>query len=184
MQISDTKLPEVKLLKPKIFYDHRGYFYESFEKQTLAVAGITDEFVVDNQSFSSQGTLRGLHYQMPPMAQAKLVRVVYGAVFDVAVDIRKSSPRFKQWVGVTLSADTHDMLYIPPGFAHGFYVLSESAKFVYKCSNYYSKTDEGGILWNDPELNIQWPILSGIDLKLSEKDTVAPSLTHALLFES
>jgi dTDP-4-dehydrorhamnose 3,5-epimerase len=102
----------------------------------------------------------------------------------VAVDIRKSSPRFKQWVGVTLSADTHDMLYIPPGFAHGFYVLSESAKFVYKCSNYYSKTDEGGILWNDPELGISWPILPGIDLKLSEKDTIAPPLAHALLFES
>ena len=157
------------VLTPKIFTDNRGYFYESYNKHTFAELGITTEFLQDNESFSFQNTLRGLHFQKSPFAQAKLVRVLEGSVWDVAVDLRKNSPTFGKWYGVELSAENKKQFYIPHGFAHGFSVLTPTAKFYYKCDNFYNKASEGAILFNDKELNIDWHI----DLSkavLSEKD--------------
>ncbi|MDQ6962770.1 MAG: dTDP-4-dehydrorhamnose 3,5-epimerase [Mariprofundaceae bacterium] len=167
MQIITTKLKDVLLIKPTIFGDTRGFFLETWNKKTYMEAGFPDiDFVQDNHSRSGQNILRGLHFQRQH-PQGKLVRVTQGSVFDVAVDIRPQSPTFGQWVGYELSEENAWQLYIPPGFAHGFCVLSESADFLYKCTDYYHPEDEGGILWSDPNINIDWPIKEPF---LSQKD--------------
>lgn len=172
MKVTPTRLKEVLLIEPQVFGDERGFFLETYQNQRYAEAGITATFVQDNISFSQRHILRGLHYQHP-QGQAKLVQVLAGEVFDVAVDIRHGSPTFGQWAGATLSSDTRHQLYIPPGFAHGFCVLSATALFMYKCSDYYAPQCEGGICWNDPELDIRWPVATPI---LSEKDNRHPRL--------
>lgn len=166
MKISDTVLKDVKIIDPVVFSDVRGYFMESYHRQRYVDLGIGAAFVQDNLSFSMQGTLRGLHYQYPH-AQAKLVQVLQGEVFDVAVDIRPGSPTFGQWAGVILSGENQRQLFIPEGFAHGFCLLSKTALFTYKCSDYYHPECEGGILWCDPGIGIDWPVASPL---LSEKD--------------
>ena len=166
MKITPSRIPEVLLIEPEVFGDSRGFFMESWHAQKFAEHGLAVNFVQDNHSRSSRGVLRGLHYQLE-QPQGKLVRVVCGSVFDVAVDIRRGSPTFGQWVGVELSGDNHRLLYVPPGFAHGFCVLSESADFLYKCTDYYAPQYEHGIRWNDPEIGIDWP---GVDFRISEKD--------------
>lgn len=166
MDVQQLALPGLILLKPAVFTDPRGWFFESFQQQRYREYGIDCDFVQDNVSRSTQGILRGLHFQHPH-GQAKLVTVITGAVFDVAVDIRRGSPTFGQWVGVELNDANHRQLFIPPGFAHGFVVLSEVADFHYKCSDYYSHADEKSIVWNDTEIGIEWPIS---DVELSEKD--------------
>ena len=175
MKISETELPGVLLLEPKRFGDDRGFFMELFHEKRYAEAGIPGPFVQDNFSRSAKGILRGLHFQQPH-AQGKLVQVFAGAVYDVAVDIRRGSPTFGRWVGVELSADNRRQLWVPPGFAHGFCVLSESADFHYKCTDFYSPASEHGIAWNDPDLGIPWPVKSPL---LSPKDSVAPRLKDA-----
>lgn len=177
IQVTATALPEVKIIEPKVFGDPRGFFYESFnavEFDEKVQAGI--EFVQDNHSRSAKGVLRGLHYQIEH-AQGKLVRVVEGEVFDVAVDIRKSSPNFGKWVGVSLSADNHRQLWVPPGFAHGFVVLSESAQFLYKTTDYWFPEYERSILWSDEKIGIEWPI-AGEPL-LAAKDAAGKRLVDA-----
>lgn len=175
MQISETTLPSVLLLEPRVFKDDRGFFFESYHEKRAWDAGLQVKFVQDNHSFSKQGTLRGLHYQLNT-PQGKLVRVVTGEVFDVAVDIRQGSPTFGQWYGAYLSADNYRQLYVPPGFAHGFCVMSETADFLYKCTDFYTVGDEYAIRWNDPEIGIDWPIAAPI---LSAKDVIAPLLKDA-----
>jgi dTDP-4-dehydrorhamnose 3,5-epimerase len=175
MKVTPTTLPEVLLLEPAVFGDDRGFFLESYQARRYAEAGISASFVQDNQSRSTRGTLRGLHFQ-EPQAQGKLVSVLQGAVYDVVVDIRRGSPRFGQWVGIELSGRTHQQLWIPPGFAHGFCVTSESADFFYKCTAYYAPEHERGIAWNDPDLAIPWPIKAPL---LSRKDAAAPRLKDA-----
>ncbi|MEZ5671850.1 MAG: dTDP-4-dehydrorhamnose 3,5-epimerase [Thiotrichaceae bacterium] len=166
MKVTTTKLPGVLLIEPKVFGDERGFFLESFNAQRYAEAGIVGNFVQDNHSRSVKGVLRGLHFQKQ-YPQGKLVYLTRGAVFDVAVDIRKDSPTFGQWVGVTLTAESHQQFYVPPGFAHGFCVLSDTADFHYKCTDYYHPEDEGSLRWNDPDVGIIWefaePILSNKD---------------------
>lgn len=175
-----TALPEVVILEPKVFGDDRGFFYESFNAKAFAQAtGIEREFVQDNHSRSARNVLRGLHYQIS-QPQGKLVRVVSGRVFDVAVDIRRSSPRFGKWVGVELSAENKRQLWIPEGFAHGFVVLSEFAEFLYKTTDYYAPEFERSLGWNDPAIGIEWPF-EGEPL-LSKKDAAAPALADAELF--
>lgn len=175
MLIIDTKIPDVKIIEPKVFVDERGFFFESFNQQLFdAAVGYPVKFVQDNHSKSSKGVLRGLHYQLPPHEQGKLVRCVVGEVFDVAVDIRKNSPTFGQWVGVHLSAENKKQLWIPSGFAHGFVTLSETAEFLYKTTDYYHKQSEGAFCWNDADLNIQWPIQ---EVLLSEKDALAQTFS-------
>lgn len=174
MKVTPTALPEVVLIEPRVFRDARGFFLESFNMRTYAAAGLPDGFVQDNHSRSQQGTLRGLHAQAQ-QAQGKLVRVVVGEVFDVAVDVRRSSPRFGQWVGVTLSADNFRQLYVPPGFAHGFCVVSEYAEFEYKCTDYYHPESEVAIAWNDPAIGIVWPVEAPL---LSARDAAALSLAE------
>ncbi|CAN0641939.1 dTDP-4-dehydrorhamnose 3,5-epimerase [Burkholderia cepacia] len=181
IHVTATALPEVKLIEPKVFGDARGYFYESFNVREFAehvAPGI--EFVQDNHSRSAKGVLRGLHYQIEH-TQGKLVRVVEGEVFDVAVDVRRSSPNFGKWVGVTLSADNHRQLWVPPGFAHGFLVVSESAQFLYKTTDYWFPEHERSIVWNDPDIGIAWP-LDGEPL-LAVKDAAGTRLMDADLFE-
>jgi dTDP-4-dehydrorhamnose 3,5-epimerase len=170
--ITPTRLPEVLLIEPDIWGDPRGFFMETWHRQKFAEQGLSVDFVQDNHSRSARGVLRGLHYQLR-QPQGKLVRVTSGSVFDVAVDIRRGSPRFGQWLGMELTADNHRQLYVPPGFAHGFCVLSESADFVYKCSEYYAPQDEYCIAWNDPAIGIDWP---GADFIISEKDAAAACL--------
>ncbi|WP_296265256.1 dTDP-4-dehydrorhamnose 3,5-epimerase [Pseudomonas sp. UBA6562] len=179
MQAVRLAIPEVVLLTPKVFGDDRGFFYESFNARAFeAATGVNPDFVQDNHSRSSKHVLRGLHYQLPPHAQGKLVRVVQGEVFDVAVDIRRSSPTFGQWVGAHLSAENHNQLWIPPGFAHGFITLSDTAEFLYKTTDFYSTHSERCIAWNDPQIGIDWPadcvpLLSGKDqqgLPLAQAD--------------
>ncbi len=167
-------IPDVILVIPKVFNDDRGFFLEGYKKSEFIKNGILTEFNQDNHSKSTKGVLRGLHYQAFPKAQAKLVRCVRGEIFDVAVDIRKNSPTFGKWVGEKLSEENKHMLYIPEGFAHGFRVLSDVAELMYKASNEYSKEHDRGILWNDPDININW----GIDFEpiLSEKDKIQPKL--------
>jgi len=178
--VTPTGIPDVLILEPKVFGDSRGFFFESFNAQDFAqVTGLSVNFVQDNHSRSAKGVLRGLHYQLQ-QAQGKLVRVVRGAVFDVAVDIRKSSPTFGQWVGVNLSADNHRQLWVPAGFAHGFVVLSETADFLYKTTDYYAPAHERCIAWNDPAIGITWP--EGLTLQLSAKDQAGLSLAQAELF--
>ncbi|ENY9403090.1 dTDP-4-dehydrorhamnose 3,5-epimerase [Salmonella enterica] len=177
MKVIKTDIPDVLIFEPKVFGDKRGFFMESFNQRVFDEAlGQKVEFVQDNHSKSSKGVLRGLHYQLPPYAQGKLVRCVVGEVFDVAVDIRKDSETFGKWVGVNLSADNKKQLWIPEGFAHGFYVLSETAEFLYKTTNYYNLLSDRGIIWNDRSININWPI-SG-DILLSEKDMNHGTLTE------
>jgi dTDP-4-dehydrorhamnose 3,5-epimerase len=183
MNITPTTLPEVLILEPKVFGDERGFFMESFNQQAFdAAVGYSVSFVQDNHSRSARGVLRGLHYQLPPHAQGKLVRVTSGAVFDVAVDMRRSSPRFGRWVGVELSAANHRQLWIPPGFAHGFLVLSETADFLYKTTDYYSPQSEGAVRWDDRDVGISWPPLDIAPL-LSPKDAGAPQLRQAKPFD-
>ena len=179
MNIIPTSIPDVVLLEPKVFGDERGFFYESWNKRTFAELGIAADFVQDNHSKSQQNVLRGLHYQIEH-AQGKLVRVAAGAVYDVAVDLRRSSPTFGQWVGFTLSAEDKRMAWIPPGFAHGFCVTSESAEFLYKTTDYYSPAHERTLLWNDPQLAIPWP-LAGEPL-LAAKDRTGLPLAEAETF--
>jgi dTDP-4-dehydrorhamnose 3,5-epimerase len=177
----ETSLPGVVILEPRVFGDERGFFLESWNAETFRGIGLDVAFVQDNHSRSRQGILRGLHYQMNT-PQGKLVRVTKGRVYDVAVDIRKSSPHFGQWAGVELSDENHRMLWVPPGFAHGFYVMSESADFLYKCTTLYSPADDRGIRWNDPAIGVTWPLVSGATPELSAKDQVAPLLTDAEVF--
>lgn len=180
MNIVRTAIPEVLIIEPKVFGDARGYFYESFNQRAFNEAtGTNYSFVQDNHSRSAKGVLRGLHYQIQ-QPQGKLVRVVSGAVFDVAVDIRQGSATFGKWVGVELSADNHRQLWVPPGFAHGFLVLSETADFLYKTTEYYAPEHERCIVWNDPEIAIQWPV--GFLPQLSAKDKVGAKLSAAEVF--
>lgn len=172
MKVLETSLPGVLILEPRVFGDARGFFQETWSKERYEQAGIDYPFVQDNLSFSSKGVLRGLHFQNPNQ-QGKLVSVVQGKVFDVAVDIRVGSPSFGQWTGIVLSGENHKQFWIPPGFAHGFCVLSDTAYFMYKCTDVYTPAAEGGICWNDPDINIQWPLT---DVNLSDKDKVYPSL--------
>ena len=170
------KIPDVILVEPKVYSDQRGFFIESFKESDYFKNGIKDKFVQDNFSHSSKCVLRGLHYQTEPKSQAKLVTVLKGKIFDVAVDIRKKSPTFGKWVGEILSEDNHKLLYIPNGFAHGFCILSNDASISYKVSNEYSPENERGIIWNDPEINISWPISNPI---LSAKDSHLPLLKNS-----
>lgn len=172
MKALPCALPEVMLIEPKVFGDERGFFYESWNKRAFAELGIVADFVQDNHSRSQKNVLRGLHYQIR-YPQGKLVRVVAGAVFDVAVDLRKSSPTFGHWVGFTLSAENRRMAWIPPGFAHGFLVLSESAEFLYKTTDFWYPEHERTLLWNDPRLGIDWPLVG--DPILAAKDAAGRS---------
>jgi dTDP-4-dehydrorhamnose 3,5-epimerase len=181
MQFEPTHLPEVVLIKPRVFGDTRGFFYETWQQQKFAAAGIDAPFVQDNHSHSTRHTLRGLHYQIQ-RPQGKLVRVTRGAVYDVAVDIRRSSPRFGQWVGVTLSDDNHQMLWVPPGFAHGYLALSDEVDFLYKCTDYYAPPHERSILWSDATLGVRWPLTDGMAPTLSDKDAAAPGFRDAETF--
>ena len=181
MQATPTAIPGVLVLAPRVFGDARGFFYESFNQQVFnQVTGLNETFVQDNHSRSARGVLRGLHYQLPPHAQGKLVRVVRGAVFDVAVDIRRDSPSFGRWVGVELSEDNHRQLWVPAGLAHGFLVLSETADFLYKTTEVYTPAAERCIAWNDPTLAIDWP-LAGMTPQLSAKDQAGVPLDRAEL---
>ncbi len=175
-----TPLKDALIYRPPFFKDDRGWFTESYNKKHFEAQGINEAFVQDNRSFSKKGTLRGLHYQSGSSAQAKLVGVIKGEVFDVAVDLRESSPTFKQWYGVNLKGGDGTYFYVPRGFAHGFVVLSDEAEFYYKCDNFYNKESERGVLFNDPELNIDWK-LEG-DFILSEKDRELPHLKDAEYF--
>lgn len=177
MQVVQTSLPGVIVFQPKVFADERGFFLESYHQQRYQEAGLPKVFVQDNHSCSTQHVLRGLHYQLR-FPQGKLVRVIRGEVFDVAVDIRQGSPTFGQWHGEILSAENHRQMYIPEGFAHGFLVLSDQAEFLYKCTDYYHAEDDHGISWQDPTLNITWPITTPI---LSVKDASLPYLAKAEL---
>jgi dTDP-4-dehydrorhamnose 3,5-epimerase len=176
MRVLDTGLPDVMLIKPDVFQDRRGVFFELHHLKKYADAGMSGPFVQDNFSRSVRGTLRGLHYQLRN-PQGKLVTVVDGAAFDVVVDIRKGSPTFKQWIGLELSADNQLQLYVPPGFAHGFCALAESVALLYKCTDFYSPDDERGIIWNDSELRITWPVSDPI---LSPKDAAYKSLADMM----
>ena len=181
MKATPTRIPDVLVIEPKVFGDARGFFFESFNGRAFDDAvGRHVEFVQDNHSRSSKGVLRGLHYQIQ-QPQGKLVRVTRGAVFDVAVDIRKSSPTFGQWVGVELNEENHKQLWVPPGLAHGFVVLSETADFLYKTTDYYAPAFERSILWNDADIGIQWPDI-GMEPKLSAKDAIAVTLKNADIF--
>jgi len=182
MQIIPTKIPDVLLLKPRVFADPRGYFIETYSEQRYREIGILNHFVQDNESQSAKSVLRGLHYQKQPFAQAKLVRVIRGAVMDVAVDIRKGSPTFGKCVTAILSDENKHQLYIPHGFAHGFLVLADNTIFSYKCDNYYSPQHERGIRWDDPAINIPWQELD-VPYVLSEKDTRQPLLAEAEVFD-
>ncbi|WP_288789731.1 dTDP-4-dehydrorhamnose 3,5-epimerase [uncultured Enterobacter sp.] len=174
MNVIKTDIPDVLIFEPKVFGDDRGFFFESFSQKVFEEAvGRKVEFVQDNHSKSCKGVLRGLHYQLEPYAQGKLVRCVAGEVFDVAVDIRKSSPTFGKWVGVNLSAENKRQLWIPEGFAHGFLVLSDTAEFVYKTTNYYHPESDRGLIWNDPDLQIDWPL--EVAPLLSAKDSQQPT---------
>lgn len=180
MKATPLAIPDVVLLEPQVFGDARGFFFESFNAEQFAAAtGLRPNFVQDNHSLSAKGVLRGLHYQLPPKAQSKLVRVTRGEVFDVSVDIRPASPTFGQWVGTRLSAENKHQLWIPAGFAHGFLVLSESAEFLYKTTDFYSPQHERCIAWNDPEIGILWP-LTGAPI-LAAKDQAGVLLSEATL---
>lgn len=179
MKVIPTTLPDVLILEPKVFGDERGFFYESYNKSVLAACGIRAEFVQDNHSRSAKNVLRGLHYQIK-QPQGKLVRVVEGEVFDVVVDLRRSSPTFGKWMGVNLSANNKRMLWVPAGFGHGFIVLSEYAEFLYKTTDYYAPEHERCIIWNDPEIAIKWPTAS--EPVLSSKDKNGHLLKQAELF--
>ena len=181
MNFKPTSIPDVILIEPQVFGDHRGFFVETYQSRRFAEAGIPAAFVQDNHSGSRQGTLRGLHYQIKH-TQGKLLKVVAGELFDVAVDLRRTSPTFGQWVGVILSAENKQQLWVPPGFAHGFYVLSEWAELTYKVTDFYAPEWERTLMWNDPAVGIEWPLLSDVELLLSEKDTQGKLLSKAEIF--
>jgi dTDP-4-dehydrorhamnose 3,5-epimerase len=176
MKITRSEISDVLIIEPEVFGDHRGFFMEIFRESMFDKVAPNVRFVQENHSRSVKGTMRGMHYQLNPMAQGKFVRVSQGSVYDVAVDLRLHSPTYKQWVGIELNEDNKKMLYIPEGFAHGFYVLSETSEFIYKCTNYYSPEHERAIMWDDPEIDIQWP--EG-DKILSDRDKHHPSFLLA-----
>jgi len=182
LRIVATEIPEVLVFEPEVLGDHRGYFLETWRRDLFAAAGVDIPFVQDNQSSSHQGVLRGLHYQIK-QPQGKLVRVISGKVFDVAVDLRRSSPTFGRWTGAELSAENHRLIWVPPGFGHGFYVLSGQAEFVYKCTDYYAREHERVIRYDDPEIGILWPLVSGVETVLSAKDLGGVALAEAELFD-
>lgn len=182
MEAIATAIPDVLLLRPKVFGDERGFFLESWNKNTFRDLGIDFEFVQDNHSRSGKGTLRGLHYQLQ-QTQGKLVRVSSGLVYDVAVDLRRSSPSFGHWVGALLSDENNEMFWVPPGFAHGFLVLSDSADFQYKCTDFYAPQYERSIRWDDSKLGIDWPTPDGVELLLSPKDKAGVAFTDAEYFD-
>jgi dTDP-4-dehydrorhamnose 3,5-epimerase len=182
MRFIPTSIPDIILIEPKVFGDARGFFMETYQAQRFAEAGIRANFVQDNHSGSRQGTLRGLHYQIQ-QAQGKLVRVIAGEIYDVAVDLRRSSPTFGKWIGVTLTAENKQQLWVPPGFGHGFYVLSEWAEIHYKATDYYAPQWERTILWDDPALGIPWPLIEGQAILLSPKDAQGTRLAEAELYE-
>lgn len=187
MNVIETKIKDLLIFEPRVFSDDRGWFMESFNQknfeQALQERGLEiPQFVQDNHSFSKKGVLRGLHYQLNPHAQGKLVRVVQGRAWDVAVDIRKDSETFGQWFGVELSGENHKQFWIPAGFAHGFIALENNTHFLYKTTDYYSKECERSILWNDPDLNINWPVEENLNVILTEKDSFAPLIKTAELF--
>lgn len=175
MKFTKLEIPDVVLIEPKVFNDDRGFFYESYRSDLFVKNGISMEFVQDNHSCSMKGVLRGLHFQIPPRAQAKLVRVIKGEVFDVVVDIRKKSKTFGRFVSTILSAENKRMLYVPKGFAHGFCVLEDNTEFVYKVSDYYSPQHEHGVIWSDPSVAVPWPKVD-LPYKLSDKDKQFPLL--------
>lgn len=172
-------LPGLVVIQPRVFPDDRGFFLESYKESEFQQAGISDRFVQDNHSSSVRGVLRGMHYQLPPFAQGKLARVLEGRVWDVAVDIRPDSPTFRKWYGIELSAQDYRMLYIPPGFAHGFVTLSERAQFFYKCTAEYRKESEAGIRWDDPTIGIAWPLT---EVTVSKRDCGLPLFSEASMF--
>ncbi len=178
----NSEIPDVIKIQPKVYQDNRGFFMETYQKELFAQAGIPNDFVQDNHSSSIKHTLRGLHYQITH-SQGKLVRVVIGEIFDVAVDLRQSSPYFGRWVGVSLSAENKEQLWIPPGFAHGFLTLSDRADVVYKATDYYDPTGERTIRWDDPDLGIKWPIQTGQQPIISEKDAAGVLFKEAEVFE-
>lgn len=182
MQFIPTEIPDVLIIEPKVFGDERGFFMETYRQERFAQQGLQVCFVQDNHSGSRRGVLRGLHYQIV-RPQGKLVRVVAGEVFDVAVDIRRSSPTFARWVGMYLSAQNRRQVWVPPGFAHGFYVLSEWAELFYKTSDYYAPQWERTLLWNDPAIGIDWPLVQGMPPALSPKDLQGLTLEQAELFD-
>ena len=181
LKFIETSIPEVLLIEPRVFADERGFFMESYQKKLFREAGIDIDFVQDNHSRSQRGTLRGLHYQIK-QAQGKLVRAVVGEIFDVAVDLRKNSPTFGKWVGTYLSEKNKRMLWVPPGFAHGFYVTSSETEVLYKASDYYAPQWERIIIWNDPSIGINWPIKNTLPI-LSPKDAVGKTFSEAEVFE-
>lgn len=182
MKFTPTDLPDVILVEPEVFIDTRGFFMETWHAEKFAAAGISADFVQDNHSRSGQGILRGLHYQVCT-PQGKLVRVLSGEVFDVAVDLRKNSKTFGHWIGMHLSAANKKMLWIPPGFAHGFYVISQQADFFYKCTTFYAPENDRSIRWNDPDLAIDWPLIDGGKPVLAPKDAAAKFFKDAEYFE-
>ncbi len=182
MKITPTEIPDVLIIEPRVLGDARGYFFEAWRANLFAEAGVTATFVQDNQSSSSQGVLRGLHYQIQ-QPQGKLVRVIAGRVFDVAVDIRRSSPTFGRWVGSELSEENRRSLWVPPGFAHGFYVLSDRAEFIYKCTDYYAPQHERVISFDDPDIGIDWPLIPGVQTNLSDKDRGGVAFRDADCFD-
>lgn len=175
MRLIETDIPDLVILEPRVFQDERGFFMESYNKEMLASYGLEYDFIQDNHARSGEGVLRGLHFQKPPMDQAKLVRVTRGSVYDVAVDLRKGSPTYGKWAGVTLSADNFLQFLVPRGFAHGYVTLEPDTEFQYKVDNYYAPKLDGGIIWNDPDLAIDWPVESPT---LSAKDRELPTLTE------
>lgn len=182
MRFLATEIPAVVLIEPKVLGDHRGFFMETWRQDVFASAGLDLRFVQDNHSKSTQGVLRGLHYQVV-RPQGKLMRVTAGAVFDVAVDLRKASRTFGKWVGHVLSAENKLQLWVPPGFAHGFYVLTETAEMVYMCTDFYAPEHERCLLWNDPDVGIRWPLVDGLAPTLSAKDAAGQPLRAAACFE-
>lgn len=187
MNVIETKIKDLLIFEPRVFGDDRGWFMESFNQQAFEKALVDrgleiPQFVQDNHSFSKKGVLRGLHYQLNPHAQGKLVRVVQGRAWDVAVDIRKDSETFGQWVGVELSGENHKQFWIPAGFAHGFIALEENTQFLYKTTDYYSKECERSIVWNDPEITIEWPIEVNVEIMLTDKDRFALKIKDAEIF--
>ncbi len=184
MKVTETAIDGVLILEPRVFGDSRGFFTESFNQKAFdAAVGHATVFVQDNHSRSARGVLRGLHYQLPPHAQGKLVRVMQGSVYDVAVDVRRGSATFGRWVGIALSGENHRQLWMPPGMAHGFLVTSDSADFLYKTTDYYAPQAEGCMLWSDPALAIAWPDV-GMAPQLAAKDAAAPLLSHAKVFKA
>jgi dTDP-4-dehydrorhamnose 3,5-epimerase len=182
MQKRETSFPEVWLIDPTVFKDERGFFLESYQSQKFAALGIPETFVQDNLAGSRQGVLRGLHYQIR-QAQGKLVQVTHGKVFDVVVDLRRSSPTFGKWMGIPLRAEDRSLLWIPPGFAHGYYVLSETAEVSYKVTDFYAPEWERSLLWNDPAIGIEWPLLGGAPPLLSAKDAQGKLLREAEAYD-